>query len=107
MNLIKFSLLGIAAANTFYVQYFDGEDRRDKCDLFYEQFVRVKDVEVLTFSNHVQRLLVKYTRNDLGQPRASTWYEGHWTGTYGRYCLAHAGYAGSNNNMGIKVDSET
>ena len=52
----------------------------------------------------MQQLLVKYICEDLGQQRTATWYEGHWTSTYGRYSLAHDGYTGSNNNMGTEVD---
>ena len=93
--------VGIAAAYNSHVQYFDGEDRRDKYDDFYIQLVRVKDIAALPFADTAQKLLVTYIREDLGQPRAANWYEGHWTGTYGRYSLAHAGYTGSNNNMGL------
>jgi hypothetical protein len=99
-----FGRVGIAAAYNSHVQYFDGEDRRDHYDEFYEQLVRVKDIAALPFADTAQKLLVTYIREDLGQPRAANWYEGHWTGTYGRYSLAHAGYAGSNNNMGTEVD---
>ena len=58
----------------------------------------------MPFAENAQKLWVKYIREDLGQPRAADWYEGHWTGTYGQYSLAHAGYTGSNNNMGTEVD---
>ncbi len=61
-------------------------------DEFYEQLVRVKDIASLPFANNAQQLLVKYIREDLGQPRAADWYEGHWTCTFGQYSLAHAGY---------------
>ena len=104
MNLTIFSCEGIAAANTSHVQYFDGEDSRVKNANFYAQLVRVKDFAVLPFADDAQQLLVKYTREDLEQLRAANWYEGQWMGPHGRYCLAHAGYAGSNNNMGIEVD---
>ena len=98
---------GIAASNTSHVQYFDGEDRREKYDDFYEQVVRVKDIVlfgVFSFADTAQKLLVSYLREDLEQPRAGTWYEDTWTGENGHYSLAHAGYTGSNNNMGIEVD---
>ena len=64
----------IAVANTSHVQYFDGEDSRDKYDVFYKQLVtvRVLYVAVLTFADHAQQLLVTYTLEDLGQPRAAT-----------------------------------
>jgi hypothetical protein len=96
--------IGIAAANISHVQYFDGVDRRDKYDEFYEQLVRVKDIATLPFADDAQQPLVRYVREDLGQPRASNWYQGHWTGTFCRYSLAHALYTGSNNNMGTEVD---
>ena len=74
--------------------------------LFYEQMLRVKDIAYLSFADHVQRLLVICIRKDLEQLRAYEWFEGRsgWTGDYGRYCLAHAGYAWSNNNKGTEVD---
>ena len=59
---------------------------------------------MLPFADTAQELLVKYTRDDLDQPRAANWYLGTWTGEYRRYSYAHAKYAGSNNNMGIEVD---
>ncbi len=85
-----FGHAGIAAAYTAHIQYFDCEDRRDKYDDFYIQLVRVKDIATLPFADNAQQLLVKYIREDLGQPRAANWYEGHWTGTNGQYSLAHA-----------------
>ena len=73
-------------------------------DDFYEQVVRVKNIGIRPFADTAQQLLVSYLREDLGQPRSATWYEDTWTGENGRYSLAHAGYTGSNNNMGIEVD---
>jgi hypothetical protein len=92
---------GIAAANTSHIQYFDGVNRRDKYDDFYEQLLRVKDIALLPFAEMAQLLLVKFTREELEQPRAATWYETHSTGTHGRYSLAHACYTGSNNNIAV------
>jgi hypothetical protein len=92
--------LDLAAANTSHIQYFEGVDRRDKYDELYEQLVRVKDIAALPFADNAQQLLVKYIREDLRQPWAAQWFEGHWTGPFGRYSLAHAKYTGSNNNMG-------
>ena len=66
--------------------------------------MRVKDIAVLSFAETAQRLLVIYIREALGQPRAAAWFEGTWTGDHRRWTLAHAGYAGSNNNMGQEVD---
>ena len=57
-----------------------------------------------TFANHAQALLVTCIRDVLKQPRAAEWFETWWTGDRGRYCLAHAGYGGSNSNMGVEVD---
>ena len=100
---------GIAAAISSQLQYFDcrdGSERRDDYDLFYEQLLRVKDIAVLPFADIAQLLfkLVAWVCEVLGQPRAANWVEGTWTGEYGRWALAHAGYAGSNNNMGQEVD---
>ncbi len=73
--------VGIATANTSHVQYFDGVDRRDKYDEFYEQLVanlvRVKDIATLPFADDTQQLLVTYVREDLRQQRAANWYQGH------------------------------
>ena len=66
--------------------------------------MRVKDIAVLSFAETAQRLLVIYIREALGQPRAAAWFEGTWTGDHRHWTLAHAGYAGSNNNMGQEVD---
>ncbi len=52
--------LGIATANTSHIQYFDGVDRQDRYDEFYEQLVRVKDIATLPFADNAQQLLVKY-----------------------------------------------
>ena len=49
--LLIFFRAGIAAASTSHVQYFDGDDRRDKYDDFYEQLVRVKNIGVFPFAN--------------------------------------------------------
>ena len=95
---------GIAANNHSQVNYFVDPARREDYDYFYEQLVRVKDIAVLSFAETAQRLLVIYIRGVLGQPRAAAWFEGTWTGDHRRWTLAHAGYAGSNNNMGQEVD---
>ena len=47
-------------------------------------------------------LLVVYRRETYGDGPAD-WCEEFWTGDRGRMCLAHARYAGSNNNMGVEV----
>ena len=56
------------------------------------------------FAEHAQAMLVSYIRDVLKQPRAAEWFETWWTGDRGQYCLAHAGYGGSNSNMGVEVD---
>ncbi len=48
--------------------------------------------------------MVDYIRNELKQPGAADWFQTWWTGKRGRHCLAHAGYGGSNNNMGVEVN---
>ena len=66
--------------------------------------MRVKNNAVLPFADTAQELLATYTREELEQPRAANWYEETWTGEYGRYSLARAKYAGSNNSIGQEVD---
>jgi hypothetical protein len=59
------------------------------------------------FASHVQLLLVDYNhyiRDRLAQQRASKFCK-LWTGPLGHWTLAHACHAGSNNNMGVKVDN--
>ena len=87
-----------------HVKYFEEVDAREKYDDFYEQVLRVKNIMIEKFAEHAQALLADYIRNVLKQPRAAEWFETWWTGDRGRYCLAHAGYGGSNNNMGVEVD---
>ena len=57
---------------------------------------------ILSFAEHAQALLVDYVRKVLKHPVAADWFQTWWTGVRGRYCLAHAGYGGSNNNMGVE-----
>jgi hypothetical protein len=64
----------------------------------------MKDIATLTFADDAQQLFVRYVREDLGQSLAENWYQGHWTGTFCHYSLAHALYTGGNNNMGTEVD---
>ncbi len=47
--------------------------------------MQVIDIVTLPFSENAQSLLVMYIREDLGQPLATNWYEGHWTGSFGAY----------------------
>ena len=86
------------------MNYFKGVDAREKYDNFFAQVLKVKDIAVLTFAELAQRLLVDYIRDVLLQPEAAEWFSTWWTGARGRYCLAHASYGGSNNNMGVEVD---
>ena len=37
-----------------------------------------------------------------GETRASRWYDETWTGEYGNYTLASAGYVGNNRSAGIE-----
>ncbi len=86
------------------MNYFKGVDELEKYDNFFEKVLKVKDVVVLIFADLVQRLLVEYIRDVLLQPEAVDWFSTWWTGARGRYCLTHAGYSGSNNNMEVEVD---
>jgi hypothetical protein len=49
---------GIAAAGYHHVNYFDGPKRREHYDDFYGKALKVVDVNVLFFADHVQALLV-------------------------------------------------
>ncbi len=61
---------------------------------------------MLSFTEHAQKLLVDYIREDFEQLRAVDCYRDHGTGTRGCPCLApHAGYSGSTKNMGAEVES--
>ncbi len=86
------------------MNHFKGVDAREKYDFFFAKVLKVKDFAVLTFADLAQRHLVDYIRDVLLQPEAAEWFSTWWTGARGRYCLAHAGYGGSNNNMGVEVD---
>jgi hypothetical protein len=98
-----FYCTGIAAANYHHVHHFTRLDARDKYDLFYKQTLKVNNIAILSFAEHAQALLVDYIRNELKQPGATYWFRAWWTGER-RYSHAHAGYGGSNNNMGVEVD---
>jgi hypothetical protein len=47
---------------------------------FYGKVLQVVDVNVLSFANHVQALLVVFIRSVLEQPRAAMWFCQWWTG---------------------------
>ncbi len=93
---------GIAAAGYHHVNYFDCPEQREHYD--YGKALQVVDVNVLSFADHVQALLVDYICDILVQPRVARWFREWWTGPGGRWTLAHAGHAGCNNNMGVEVD---
>ncbi len=92
---------GVAAANCHHVHHFEDVDARDMYDLFYKETFKVKNIAILSFAKHAQTLLVDYIRNVLKQPGAANWF---LTCNRGLYCLAHAGYGDSNNNVGVEVD---
>ena len=93
-------LAAIAADNYSHLQYFGG--RRDAYDDYYDIVVDISEVAVPEFATRVQELLVDYLRETYGDGPAD-WCREFWTGDRGRMCLAHACYAGSNNNMGVEV----
>lgn len=59
-------------------------------------------IAVLSLSAVAQSKLIDFIAKR--DPQAAEWYRDNWTGDKGRYCACHAGYAGSNNNMGVEVD---
>ena len=61
------------------------------------------DIGVASFKEFAVKSLVSYLRVHYGD-KSANWYEEFWTGPRGKYCLCDAGYAGSNNNMGMEVD---
>ena len=96
--------MAAAGHPSHHVHHFEGVDTRGRYDGFYKQAIRVTNISILSFAEHVQSLLVDYIRNVLQQSGAADRFRTWWTGDRGRYCLAHAGYGGSNNNMGVEVD---
>ncbi len=91
-------------AGYHHVNYFKGVDAREKYNTFFKKVLKVKDVAIATFADLDQCLLVDYIRDVLLQPEAAECFRTWWAGARDRYCLAHAGYGGSNNNMGVEVD---
>ena len=72
-------------------------------DDFYtimEQFV---DIGVASFKEFAVKALLSYLSTHVSDESAA-WFESYKSGLRGRYCLCNAGYAGSNNNMGMEVD---
>ena len=70
-------------------------------DDYYDIIVDIGDIGVESFADRVQALLIVYLRDTDGDGPAD-WCQEFWTGGRGRMCLAHARYAGSNNNMGVE-----
>ncbi len=82
------------------MQYFNNQATYDA---FYTTLLRVVKISVLPLATSVQNLLIDYLRAI--DPAASDWFHDNWCGDHhGRYCLCHAGFAGSNNNMGVEID---
>jgi hypothetical protein len=94
-----FVFTGIAAANYSHVKYFAS---RENYDFFYTILLCVFKIGLELFALVVQQKLVD--RLAEFDPKASAWYCDNRTGAMGRYCVCHACYCGSNNNMGVKVD---
>ena len=94
-----FLCAGIAAKNYSHVKYFKD---RETYDVFYGILLRIVGIGVLSFAGLAQQLLVAFLRTV--DPEAAEWFSDNWCGERGRYCLCHAGYAGSNSNMGVEVD---
>jgi hypothetical protein len=91
---------GIAASHYSHVHHFPN---REAYDDFYSIVEQLVDVGVPTFKDYAVKSLVSYLREHISD-KAADWYEEYWTGPRGKYCLCDAGYAGSNNNMGMEVD---
>ena len=70
-------------------------------DDYYDIIVDIGEVRVESFADRVQELLVDYLRETYGDKPAD-WCREFWAGDRGRMTLAHARYAGSNNNMALK-----
>jgi hypothetical protein len=98
---------GITAAGCHHVNYFNSPNQSKHYGEFYCKALKVVDVNVLSFASHVQALLVLYLCDRLAQQRQEEWFCKLWTGLTGahwRWTLTHAGYAVSNNNMGVEVN---
>ena len=90
---------GIVASGYSHVHHFP---TRAAYDDYYDRVVDIGKVGVPEFVDRVQELLVDYIRAKYGDKPAD-WCREFWTGDRGRMTLAHARYAGSNNNMGVEV----
>jgi hypothetical protein len=72
---LTYLFLGIAAVGYHHVQYFDGEERRAAYINFYSLALQVIAINVLSFAEHAQALLVNYISDELNQPRAADWFQ--------------------------------
>ena len=68
---LTYLFLGIAASGYHHVNYFDEPYRRVAYDDFYACALQVIDINVLSYAEHAQALLVKYIREELRQPRVA------------------------------------
>ncbi len=84
--------------NYSHVQYFKDQATYEE---FFGILLRDVGIDVLSFAESVQKLLVDYLRRV--DPPAANLYRDDWCGERGRYCLCHAGHGGSNSNMGVEV----
>jgi hypothetical protein len=92
-------MAGIAADQHSHVKQFPAIEAYDD---YYDLIVAIGEIGVESFATRVQELLVAYLRETYGDGPAN-WCFNFWTGDRGRMCLAHARYAGCNNNMGVEV----
>ena len=90
-------MAGIAADQHSHVKHFPSVPAYDD---YYDLIVAIGEIGVESFATRVQELLVAYLRVTYGDDPAN-WCFKFWTGNRGRMCLAHARYAGCNNNMGV------
>jgi hypothetical protein len=65
---------GIAAAGYHHVDYLDSPRWREHYDDLYGKVLQVVDVNVLSFADHVQALLVVFILDVLEQPRVAEWF---------------------------------
>ena len=91
---------GIVASHYLHVHQFLIREAYDDFYAIMEQFV---DIGVDSFKEFAVKALLSYLRIHVNDESAA-WFESYWSGPRGRYCLCYAGYAGSNNNMGMEVD---
>ncbi len=83
------------------VYYFSSCSNYDE---FYTRILQVIDIGVQSFAEKCEELLVDNIREERKDPEAASCYMTYWIGTQRHHTLVHAGYCGSNNNMGVEVD---